>query len=130
MKYLDDNFDPKGYSIWHLHYDKLDSECKVDYLTRNLCNNFLDKSEFFRKYVYAVHTVTGEEGDYEIQGVWMWKGTEKLYCLDQNPSAEYYKYRKLDLNNDADRKLIAEVWCGDEDDKVGGKNIMYTKQYK
>lgn len=32
-----------------------------------------------------MHCVVGEKGDYNINGVWLWKGTEKLVCLEDNP---------------------------------------------
>ncbi len=72
---------------------------------------FFDKAESFRKHVYCVHNILGKEGDYNIKGVWMWKGTEKLYCLDDHPAMEYYKFRKLELTNDKDFELIKEYWC-------------------
>ncbi len=36
----------------------------------------LDLSETYRKHVMAIHTVVGVEGNYNIRGVWMWKGVK------------------------------------------------------
>lgn len=99
MDWIKKNFDPNGYSIWKLDYDKLPTECKVDYKTKNMCSRFLDMNEAFRKDVFCVHTVLGEEGNYNIRGVWLMRGTEKLPNLDQNSSTEYYNFRKLDIND-------------------------------
>lgn len=52
----------------------------------------------------------GEENNYNLRGVWMWRGTEKLCLLENNPSTEYYNYRKLDINNDDDFNLVKEYF--------------------
>lgn len=43
--------------------------------------------------MFANHGVVGEPGNYNIRGVWMWKGPGMLeLLLDENSAAEYYKY--------------------------------------
>jgi hypothetical protein len=32
--------------------------------------------DHFRKYVFGTYGVYGEEGNYEVEGVWVWRGTE------------------------------------------------------
>jgi len=54
MNYVKENFDEKAYSFWFLEYDKLEGQCEVDYITKNECTGFLDRCEFFKKWVYAV----------------------------------------------------------------------------
>ncbi len=81
-----------------------------------MCTGFLDRSEFFRKQVYAFHCVVGEPGNYDITGVWFWRGTDKLVCLEENPSAEYYFYKKLDPKNEDDWKVICDYFTLTEED--------------
>jgi hypothetical protein len=42
-------FDPAGYSIWFLHYDKYKGEGEFLYKTKNLCKRFLQRFDNFRK---------------------------------------------------------------------------------
>jgi elongation factor 1-gamma len=69
-------FDANGYSLWTMKYDKLPSEGKILFRTRNSLSFFLQKLDCFRKYSFGAHGIYGVEGDYEIQGCWMWRGTE------------------------------------------------------
>lgn len=69
-------FDANGYSFWTMKYDKLPSEGKILFRTRNSLSFFLQKLDTFRKYSFAVHGIYGVEGDYDIRGCWMWRGTE------------------------------------------------------
>jgi hypothetical protein len=48
----------------------------VGYLTNNLKNGYLRNIDHFRKYTFATLGVFGVEGNYEIDGVWLWRGTE------------------------------------------------------
>ena len=50
-------------------------EGTVGYLTSNLKNGHLRNIEHFKKYSFAMHGVYGVEGNFEIDGVWMWRGT-------------------------------------------------------
>ena len=110
VNYMLEKLDFNAFSFFHLTYDKLPNQCSVDYKTKNLLIGFLERCEFFRDHVYGVHCVTGKEGDYNINGVWLWRGTDKLVCIDENPVAEYYFYKKLDPKNEDDKKLIKEYF--------------------
>jgi len=70
------NFDPNGFSVWHVKYIKAEGEGKILYLTNNLKNGFLQRLDHFRKYAFGVHGVYGEEPNLEIRGLWVWRGTE------------------------------------------------------
>jgi elongation factor 1-gamma len=69
-------FDPEGYSIWFVHYNKSGDQGKLAFKTKNLRSNFLQKIDKFRKYTFSVHGVYGKEPDLEIEGVWMWRGKD------------------------------------------------------
>jgi elongation factor 1-gamma len=69
-------YDPNGYSIWFLHYNKSSDQGKIRFKTLNLKSNFLQKLEQFRRYTFSVHGVYGAEPDLEVEGVWMWRGTD------------------------------------------------------
>ena len=53
----------------------ISGEAVVGYLTNNLKNGHVRNIDHFRKYCFATHGVYGTEGNFEIEGVWMWRGT-------------------------------------------------------
>lgn len=68
LDYFWKNFDPNGYSIWFVKYQKAPGEGKNLIFTNNLMGGFLNRLEDFRKYSFAVHGVYGEEPNLEIRG--------------------------------------------------------------
>jgi len=103
-------YDPNGYSLWHLQYQKLPSEGKVFFKTVNGSSMFLQKLDPFRKYSFCAHGVYGVEGDYEIRGAWMWRGTDIPNEIKEHDNFDYTTIKKLDHNSPSDRKLIEDYW--------------------
>jgi hypothetical protein len=68
----------------------------------------MSSCEVFRKWVYAIHLLTGEKGNYNMKGLWMMRGTEKLSNLNLIDDMEYYFYKKLDPKKEEDWKVIKE----------------------
>lgn len=69
-------FNETDYSLWWMRYDKLESEGKILFRTKNSMGFFLQKLDCFRKYSFSAHGIYGTEGDYDVRGVWMWRGSE------------------------------------------------------
>ena len=134
MKYIFENFEPEAWSFWKIDYDKLPTECKVDWETRNMVVNFLSRCDSFRKYTYGCLSVCGEPENYNIKGVWMWRGTEFLELLKDHPSWEYNKYTKLDPSKEEDKKVITEFFSATENDvdkvSIGGEVLRYYEEFK
>jgi len=74
MKFFFENYDPEGYTIYFIHYDKYEGEGQIIYQTANLLNGFLQRIDHFRKHCFAMHTMIGEEPNLEIEGVWLFRG--------------------------------------------------------
>ena len=122
MKKFWEAYDPEGYSIWHLEYQNLPSECKILFRTSNSKSMFLQKCDALRRYAFATHGVYGVEDDYKIKGVWMFRGLEIPQEMKDNDLYEYITFRKLDTNKEEDRKLIHDYWTKlDENDEVEGR---------
>lgn len=70
----------------------------------------------------------GEPENYNIRGVWFWKGPEKLALLEDNPSSEFFFYRKLDIENEQDWQLIQDYFSLVEADisnrKLEGETVV------
>lgn len=60
----------------------------------------MSSCDLFRKWVYAIHLLIGEPGNYNMKGLWMMRGTEKLSNLNLVDDMEYYFYKKLDPKNE------------------------------
>eukprot|EP00352_Strombidinopsis_acuminata_P005918 CAMPEP_0176376074 /NCGR_PEP_ID=MMETSP0126-20121128/27931_1 /TAXON_ID=141414 ORGANISM="Strombidinopsis acuminatum, Strain SPMC142" /NCGR_SAMPLE_ID=MMETSP0126 /ASSEMBLY_ACC=CAM_ASM_000229 /LENGTH=378 /DNA_ID=CAMNT_0017737361 /DNA_START=38 /DNA_END=1174 /DNA_ORIENTATION=+ len=95
--------DFEGFAFWFIHYDKYGSEGQVLYKTDNLLNGFMQRIDHFKKHAFARHAVTGEEGNYDIEGVWLFRGTTIPQEMIDHPQFEYCTHRKMDcVNNAAD----------------------------
>lgn len=107
-QYIFDNWEPEAYSFWQLDYDKYPGSFVSLLPSSNQYVFFLSSIEVFRKWVYAIHMLTGEEGNYNMKGLWMMRGTDKLCNLNLVDDMEYYFYKKLDPKNEEDWKTIKE----------------------
>lgn len=110
MDFFWKNYDPKGYSIWYIKYNKVQGEGKILFQTNNLMNGFLQRLDTFRKYAFGIIGVYGDEPHLDIKGIWAWRGVDKPAEILEHPSYEYYEWKKLDETNEADRKLLEEYW--------------------
>jgi len=132
VKTFFEQFDPQGYSIWHISYDKAEGEGRILFLTNNLMNGFLQRLEHFRKYAFAVHGVYGDEPNLEIRGLWVWRGTEIPNEIKEHDSYDFHKFTKLDHTKEEDRKKVEEYWSGlnEDEDVVDGLTVRTVRWFK
>lgn len=132
LKDLYAKFDTNAYSFWHLKYIKYGSEGKVDYLTCNLMDGFLDRAELTKKHVLGVHCVYGEESCYDIEGVWLCNSPDSVPLIEHHVQNDVYEYIKLDHNNEEHRKLIESFFtlAKEEEDKIYGKLVTAIRTVK
>jgi len=102
--------DLNGFSFWFMQYQKLPSEGKLLFKSNNSSSIFLQNLDRFRKYCFSCHGVYGVEGNFEIRGVWMWRGTDVAPFIKEHDNFDYMTIKKLDPTNENDKKLIAEYW--------------------
>ena len=125
-----EKYDPNGYSLWWMEYQKLPSEGKILFRTSNSKSFFLQKLDSFRKYCFAAHCVYGVDGDYEIRGVWMWRGTEIAQEMKDHDNFEYMTIRKLDHTKEEDKKLVHDYWTKlNEEDEVEGRKCADVEYF-
>jgi len=129
MKWFWDNFDPTGYSIFFVEYQKLPTECTIDFVTANLLNGFMQRFEgTFRKYSFAVMDVIGKDKSFDIKGVWMFRGPNIPEEMREHPSYDYYTFKQLSHTKPEDKKLITDYWCNLEN--IGGVPVTDRKVWK
>eukprot|EP01070_Trichotokara_eunicae_P009153 Trichotokara_eunicae@DN5997_c0_g1_i1.p1 len=130
LKWFWDNFDAAGWSFWYMKYDKLPNELKVAFLASNHLNGFIQRiDQNFRKYSFGVlDIVETNKDDFDVQGVWMFRGQDIPFEMTDHPSFEYQKFKKLDHTNAEQKKLIEDYWV--EDDFVESIAIADCKVWK
>jgi len=123
-------FDPKGYSLWWMEYQNLEKEGKKLFRMNNSKNFFLERiDEDFKNYAFGVHGVYGNEGDYKVRGVWIWRGNEIPKEIKENDYFDYMTIKKLNSNNNSDRQLVNNYWTKlNKNDKIDGR-ILFDLSY-
>jgi elongation factor 1-gamma len=119
-----EKFDPKGYSLWWMEYKNLNTEGKKLFRMKNSKNFFLERiDEDFRNYSFGIHGVYGNEGDYKVRGVWVWRGTEIPKEIQENDYFKYIAIKNLKSDNNNDKELIKEYWT-----KINKKNRVEGRE--
>jgi len=125
------NIDLEGFSFWFMQYQKLESEGKVLFMSNNSSSFFLQKLDPFRKYTFSAHGVYGVEGNYEIRGVWMWRGTDIPEEIKEHDNFAYMTIKKLDPTQEATKKFIEDYWLhiepGNVVDGMPVAEVVYFK---
>ena len=119
------DFDPKGYSLWFIEYQNLESEGKKLFRMKNSKNFFLERfDDDFKKYAFGVHGVYGINNEFKVRGLWMWRGEE---IPDEIKENEYFKYltiKKINCANDNDKRLVEDYWTKiKKGDKVDDRKV-------
>lgn len=131
MTHFFEKYDPEGYCIYFVHYEKYAGEGVLLYQTSNLLNGFLQRmDEKFRQHSFSVLTILGDEPNLEIQGVWMFRGTKIPQEMIDHPQFEYYKQRELKITNEADRQLMSDFWCAKVESIANGLKVQELKSFK
>ena len=123
-------YDPAGWSLWFLHYEKYGNEGKILYQTENLLDGFLQRFDSFRKYSFGRMCILGTEDCQDIKGVFMWRSNDITQECKDHPQFEYYQRRKLDINNADDEKLVREFWGSVDGGSATGQPILSCKWHK
>jgi elongation factor 1-gamma len=125
-----ETYDPEGYSIYFVHYDKYEGEGVVLYQTSNLMNGFLQRIDHFRTHCFAMMAILGEEPSLEIEGVWLFRGKGIPQEMIDHPQFEYYQKRELDVTKDEDKQLITDFWSAKVGENVHGLKVQECKLHK
>ena len=124
------DFDPKGYSLWLIEYQNLESEGKKLFRMKNSKNFFLERfDDDFKRYSFGIHGVYGNNNEFKVKGLWMWRGEDIPEEIKENEYFNYLNIKKLDCKNDKDKKLVEEYWTkcnkGDKVDERKVEEISY-----
>ncbi|RLN49675.1 hypothetical protein BBJ29_001207 [Phytophthora kernoviae] len=127
MKWFWENLDTEGYSLWFCDYNYNNENTKM-FMTCNAVGGFLQRSEAMRKYAFGVMDVCGAEGsEIIITGCWLFRGDSEKHMVEANPDAEYYTWKKAEINDET-KARVAAYWCNEDD--LEGKPIADSKVFK
>ena len=128
MKYFWDNYDAEGWSIWRGDY-LWDEENKVLFMTSNLINGFIQRTEEIRKWLFGTLTIRGDEsGLMKVTGYFLIRGQEIQPLIDCNDDAEQYKWTKVEEVNEDTKKMLYDYWCSEG--PLDGEACLDSRVYK
>jgi elongation factor 1-gamma len=120
------SYDPAGFSVWRVDF-KYNSELTQTFMSSNQIGGFFNRLEASRKYLFGSVGVLGTANDSVISGVLIIRGSEVQPVVDAAPDWESYDYKKLDLEDSAQKEFFeaALAWDLEIDGKkwVDGKNV-------
>ena len=122
-------YDAAGWSLWFCDY-MYNDENKKGFMTANLVSGFIQRCDELRKYAFGNMSILKGENDafFTIKGAWLMRGDSIQPMLDANPDSASYTWKKVDINNEADKKELADLWCASE--TIDGKEINSNEVFK
>ena len=129
LPYFWQHFEKEFYSMWFCEY-KYANELTKTFMTSNLIGGMFQRIERLRKNAFGSMCVFGEDNDNTIAGVWFWKGQELAFplCPDWMTDYESYEWRKMNPDDENDRKLLNQFFAWDGEYK--GKKFCVGKIFK
>jgi len=89
-----ENIDLEGYSVWNCRY-KYNEENKKIFMSCNLLGGFFQRLESARKYAFGSFGIFGEDDANEIHGVWIFRGQDIPFEVQDCPDYESYEFTKI-----------------------------------
>jgi len=117
-----EHFDHENYSIWRGDY-KYNDELSMVFMSCNLIGGMFQRLDKLNKNAFASVCLFGEDNNSSISGLWVFKGHELAFELDDNWSVDYsgYNWRKLESKSDEAKKLVDQYWKWEGTDEKGRK---------
>jgi len=88
----------------------------------NLIGGFFNRCESGRKYAFASFGVFGEDNSNEIQGVWVFRGQEVPFEIQDAPDYESYEFTKINPANEEEKQNFNAFLAWKEIDGVAKFN--------
>jgi len=85
-------------------------------MTCNLVGGFLQRCDDCRRYALGVMVLAGNDEEappFEVNAVWIFRGSNVLQEMKDNPDSEYYTFTKLDSTKPADRQKVETFFFAD-----------------
>merc|ERR1712099_189159 len=111
VPYFWEKFDKENYSIWYSEYEYAEDLSKI-FMTCNLIGGMFQRVDKLRKNAFASVGVFGEDGNNNISGIWVWRGHELCFPLNEDWTVDYesYDWKKLDADAPETKKLVDQYF--------------------
>ena len=124
------NYDPSGFSIWHIEYNNEPNEFITLFRAVIKKGDILLQLKYFKPYCFGVLGVYGSDGDYKISGCMVWRGQEIPDEMKDVVCFKKLKFRKLNENEKSDKELVFDYWTKiDEKESVCGRQAIDTRYF-
>ena len=87
-----EHFDHENYSIWRGDY-KYNDELTMVFMSCNLIGGMFQRLDKLNKNAFASVCLFGQNNDSSISGIWVFKGHELAFELDDNWQVDYEGYK-------------------------------------
>merc|ERR1712147_542535 len=117
-----EHFDHENYSIWRGDY-RYNDELTMVFMSCNLIGGMFQRLDKLNKNAFASVCLFGEDNNSSISGIWVFKGHELAFELDDNWQIDHssYTWRKLESKSDETKKLVDQYWKWEGTDEKGRK---------
>merc|ERR1712156_1154317 len=115
-----EHFDHENYSIWRGDY-KYNDELTMVFMSCNLIGGMFQRLEKLKKNAFASCCLFGKDNDSSISGIWVFRGHDLAFELDDNWQVDYssYSWKKLDSKSEDCKKLVDQYWKWEGTDEKG-----------
>jgi len=121
-EYFWSKFDPSCYSIWRGDY-RYNNELTMVFMSCNLMGGMFQRLDKLNKNAFASCCVFGENNNNTISSIWVFKGQDLAFDLNEDWQVDYssYEWKKLDPAAPETRKMVDQYWKWEGTDKEGRK---------
>jgi len=116
IPYFWENFDKENFSIWLCEY-QFPQELALTFQIQNLITGMFQRLDKLNKNAFASMGLFGKSRNSQIQGIWIWRGTELAFKLSENWQVDYesYDWTRLDPSSSDTRAIVNEFLLHEED---------------
>jgi len=143
IPYFWDKLDKENYSIWLCEY-QFPEELNMTFQSENLISGMFQRLDKLNKNAFGVMGLFGTTRNSQIQGIWVWRGTDLVFNLSDNWQVDYesYDWTRLDADSPATRQLVDQFFPREEGvqvykphkaevyDKYAGLTLTSAKVFK
>lgn len=97
IPYFWENLDKENFSIWLCEY-KYPEDLGMTFQSENLITGMFQRLDKLNKNAFASVGLFGKSRNAQIQGIWIWRGTELAFKLSDNWQVDYESYDWTRLN--------------------------------
>ena len=121
-EYFWTKFDPECYSIWRGDY-RYNNELTQVFMSCNLMGGMFQRLDKLNKNAFASACVFGENNNNSISAIWVFKGQELAFDLNEDWQTDYssYEWKKLDPSAPETKTMVNQYWKWEGVDKDGRK---------